>query len=113
MKPKLDVRARDISRKILGLYDGDQNRWTRGALARIEDRRRTYVDDESATCWCLVGAAHRVYKDDYVAMDHWRCGMEKIMGSSVYSWNDTPGRNFDDVMSVLQDHILSKRSKDT
>ena len=50
----------------------DENRWTKGALARDSDGRPRDPTGESATCWCLAGAVivavDRAYVDDIIRL---------------------------------------------
>ena len=45
----------------------DESRWTTGTLARDANGKHVSPEEESATCYCLVGGAVKVYGAGYVA----------------------------------------------
>lgn len=44
----------------------DPNKWTQGVLARTAARGRVSPESSYATCWCSLGALHRVTSNTHV-----------------------------------------------
>lgn len=88
----------------------DPGRWTQGTLARDASRIPINPRAPSATCWCLLGAVHRVYphgplRDAVIARLGETLRRSHGTGRSVgamLAWNDSASRSFVDVLLVVQ-----------
>jgi hypothetical protein len=88
----------------------DQSCWTQGAMARNRRGDLTGAEYVSAVSWCLMGALIRAYgrvKGLDRAMDVRRairgiCKSFYATYGSIESWNDEPGRTFDEVRQVIE-----------
>lgn len=45
----------------------DKNKWTTGAFAKDAAGGRAVPRSQAAVCWCAIGVADRVTRDDYRA----------------------------------------------
>ena len=80
----------------------DPKRWTRGVFARDEAGKKVQSTDESAVCFCVMGAISRVYGTDRSRL--W----EKVVLSRPYTlsipeWNDDPGTTHAEVVGLLKE----------
>lgn len=66
--------------------------WCQGATAR--GRSGKPVDDESRSAveFCVVGALWRVAGGDFVPRIRARGALKQVVGDSLISFNDAPGR---------------------
>lgn len=93
---------RKIARKMLRIFDGKRERWTKGELARSTTSQRVRPESPSACRWCIVGALRkacvglddRSFADAYAAIANRR-------RTCIEIWNDTRGRTFNDVVKLL------------
>jgi len=101
------MSALDILTKARELI-ADPARWTQGALARTTNRETVSPYDNSAICWCLVGACSRASATDEASDDFGPAlaALEDACvaaggGASIPSFNDQPGRTHAQVLAVL------------
>lgn len=95
--------AAETAKKILELYDGKPERWTRGAFARLATDVQTSAHNESATCWCLAGAEIAIQSKDQADYDSFFNAMAAITGMGMVEWNDRPERTFAEVEALLKE----------
>lgn len=84
----------------------DKSKWTQGAFARNTDRECCSARDEKATCWCLFGAAIKLYDDKEIdrVLDAIRLGIQKRYPnwqSGTFEWNDSVG--FEVVKTLVEE----------
>lgn len=84
--------------------------WTQGQCARGDDEAWPFPADDSATCWCGVGAVMRIaycrlgqssqVEADAIEMLH---GLAKQRGLSAFAaFNDAPERTQAEVVDALR-----------
>jgi hypothetical protein len=96
------VEAARILRGVAELF-ATPGTWTQGAWARdSKGERLSRALDDSATCWCLLGAVKRVRGPGMSpAEDQAQAALRRTLrmskGETLAGWNDAPGRSVDDV----------------
>lgn len=94
-------------------------RWTKGTFARIGDRMNSLdgpavrSDDPCATCFCLLGAVHRVYHTEakrdaailklHIALEAtgWPVDLVKYAPTDdLVNWNDAEERTHEEVLAL-------------
>jgi hypothetical protein len=90
--------------------------WIKGAYAREHYYNEVSINptNKKATCFCLYGAARRVWNDKEIGVasfgpERWidlqLHRYDTAMGSSVAYWNDAPKRTHADVLAFLDAKI--------
>lgn len=94
----------EILRKARALIDAPE-KWTRGALARDADRIPQWPADESATCFCSLGAivkaSGREAGQEHAPDTASRRAMERAIGQNIETWNDDPATTHADVLAAF------------
>lgn len=89
-------------------------KWTQGAYAKPHWAAGDDADfsplDESAVCWCLLGAMSKVLKIDYDSQGSKKIEeAARVLGfgavSSMAMWNDDPDRTHPEVLDRLDNAI--------
>lgn len=93
-------------------------RWTQKAFARDRTAEMVSVNNDTAECWCLVGAINRL------ASKRHRGILEKRISDKldpnptvlvnpriIVRWNDDPTREFQDVANLLDGMIAERRAR--
>jgi hypothetical protein len=80
----------------------DSSKWTQGASAR--DARGYSLDprEPNAVCWCITGALCVCYKDFNERTNKVKT-LNDVLKSRAPYWNDTPGRTYDEVVTLLRE----------
>lgn len=97
---------------------GDPKAWIQGSYAKVDSVKgfSTSPMDPEATCFCLAGAARRVWKDQCIGVagngPEWWLGTQLIRythdsidRANVPHWNDSPDRTHADVLKFLDSRI--------
>jgi hypothetical protein len=88
----------------------DRSRWTQEAFARDEHGEMCRPCDDRAEKWCVLGALIRAYGYT-AAMDNAISALSQVIpsldgdsisGEDIASWNDEPGRTFDEVRQFIE-----------
>ena len=90
----------------------DPERWTQGEDARDEDGLPVHPDDSDATCWCTLGALHRVatgndkttvFMEIQKAVDL----LPGIRSQGYYAAKFNDAHSHDEVLALF-DHAISR-----
>jgi len=76
-----------------------ESNWGKGQYARDADGNICAVTDAKAVKFCLIGAAKRCCPEKMNAI---RCLLDKELGDIAVSWNDAPGRTFEEVRALVE-----------
>jgi len=87
--------------KIQELFSNDRSRWTKEVCARDINGAEVNFYDDSAVCWCLLGASAKCYGIDF-EYDIYNKITAKV-GCDVSDWNDAPGRTFEEVKDLVEE----------
>jgi hypothetical protein len=98
-------RRADAARILRGVAElfSTPGTWTQGAWARdAKGDRLARALDETAVCWCLLGAVKRVRGPGMSpAEDQAQAALRRALrmskGETLAGWNDSPSRTVDDV----------------
>lgn len=95
--------------KLLRLFSGHLERWTRNAFVRDQDDNECEIRSPKAAKFCVVGGTILVYPATGSSDDHFRTlkrARDKLFprfrGASLAHWNDHPDTTFDDVIRVVK-----------
>lgn len=84
------------------------SRWVQGVYATRENGSWTTGDDPTATCFCVLGAAAKVYPDPTLRDRAVRKMLQQLperqlnaVPSDLSKWNDAKGRTHADVLALL------------
>lgn len=78
----------------------DESKWNKGCYARNASGNEVSISSTDASCWCLSGAIHKCYGDTWDVHD---IICKKLNAETVCSWNDAPGRTFNDIKSLIEE----------
>lgn len=73
-------------------------KWCQGTYARNKDGKLAILGAPSAVSWCILGALKMCHFSLYGPE---RQLLDKLTGGSVVTFNDTPGRTFEEVRAKL------------
>ncbi|MDH7796406.1 MULTISPECIES: hypothetical protein [unclassified Beijerinckia] len=85
----------------------DPNRWTQGWLAMNKHRLHVHPQNESATCWCLVGAGRKLLPFDRENEVNSALYHAIGDGRSIANFNDHPNTRHSDVLALLDKAIAN------
>ena len=92
--------------KVIKLLYKSKN-WTQGTFAKDEAGNPCNPFSKAATCFCLLGAFNKCYKEDpdYEAKLNklYEDLKEKTGFTSVVDWNDSKKRTFKEVKALLKE----------
>ena len=88
--------------------------WTQQHYARDEKGIQTFIHDDEATCWCIMGAIYKTANDLRSQARH-MCTAEMVgvlreangweEGYHIPTWNDEPGRTQEEVIAAIETAI--------
>jgi len=73
--------------------------WVKGLFAGDANGDGCDIEDTKAEKFCLIGAAFKCYPNDVGTI---RCLLDKELGDIAVSWNDAPGRTFEEVRALVE-----------
>lgn len=77
------------------------DKWTKGEMAKDADGFPVFSTQDSAVCWCLLGAINRACGIDANRVVIFnKLGFKKI--NELTDWNDAPERTHSDVLARLK-----------
>ena len=79
----------------------DESKWTKGNWARTGDGLGVYYECPEAVCWCLDGAIHLAYGDDWLPVRGKVC--EHLGVTHLWDWNDSSRRTFAEVKALVEE----------
>jgi hypothetical protein len=96
-----------IDRRITKLLNGGRA-WCQGHMAITNNGRDCSPIDRAAVAWCLSGALHKIFRTSraqYKASDRIWLAIKLRVGQqhTIPSWNDTTGRTWAEIESVLKE----------
>lgn len=86
--------------KIYELLDSP-DKWTKDCTARDIKGDCVTPTDINATCWCLLGAVHKVYGDAYAKR------VENLiwnyLDGAISEFNDDPTTTYEDIIKLVKE----------
>lgn len=89
--------------KAYELLDSPE-KWIQNLAACAADGTSCDSDEPVAARWCLFGAINRCYQAEALVEynERWTRLRDRL-GCGPITWNDTPGRTYDEVITVLKE----------
>lgn len=93
--------------KLRRARDLIQSGWTQGEDARDAEGHPTYLENDGATCWCMVGALVRAG----IPRSQFEFEYPNGESESVLFWNDEPKRTKAEVLACFDNSIAALESE--
>lgn len=105
----MTIRVEDVLKKALKKISKPEN-WTKNAAARDAKGVFVLVEDDSAVCWCSLGAVWSATKNEQAHLTAERV-LEDVIGGDIAEFNDDSDRQHEDVVSVFKKAIRRARNR--
>jgi len=96
-----EPKPSEILRKAADLIE-PEGRWTQNAFARGKSGVPVDEAGRSAVCFCLVGAIYRSSRRNMMAANPALQLVRRLVKRDIFSWNDSPRRKQETVVSALR-----------
>lgn len=88
--------------KTKELFDKPE-KWTKGHYSLMSNGEPCLPFMGDAVCWCLAGAVHFCYQDNYKLRDAVFKTIDNSLGYlTISEWNDAPERTFEEVKALVE-----------
>lgn len=99
------MKASEVLRKAADRVE-PEGRWTQGAAARTANGSGVCWDNQTAVCWCTVGAFTLEADQDDALDTSVRGYIKRAIGMNEFGhislWNDQPSRTQSEVVAALR-----------
>ena len=92
-------QALSLLKQVRALLDKPEH-WTKQTVARNDKQESVETTDESATCWCVMGAFWKLTNNAIRTSD-----MGQIMNNHLASFNDKETTTHADIVRLLDARI--------
>ena len=102
------TEKRKIARAILTVFQYDEERWVKGAFARLWKGADTSCSADMGSCFCVGGAAMRAgLSPEKAALALGFKPTRYVVASTyMFKWNDHPKRTFEQVLRRLEKALV-------
>jgi len=91
----------ELVHDLQALLSGPE-KWTQGSYARNVSGEKVQIDDPQAVCFCLTGAFQYLSSGEaYRWLYNLASELADAPNGYLVVWNDTPGRTFTDIQSLM------------
>ena len=102
------IEKRKIARAILTVFQYDEERWDKGAFARLSKGADTCCSTDTGSCFCVGGAAMRagIPLEKAALALGFKPTRRRMAPERMYKWNDHPKRTFEQVLRRLEKALV-------
>ena len=102
------TEKRKIARAILTVFQYDEERWDKGAFARLWKGADTSCSADMGSCFCVGGAAMRagIPTEKAALALGFKPTRHREAIEHMYRWNDHPRRTFEQVLRRLEKALV-------